>query len=366
MQRALDVEPRSVAIVRLRTGLGDLLCSVPALRALRARLPGARVTMITFPEMAPVVERQRPWVDELMAFPGYPGIPERRPDVAGIGAFLAQARRRRFDLAIQMYGSRPAANELTALLGARRTAGFFMPGRRQADLRTHLPYPEHLHEIDRHLALMELLGAPSRGRELEFPLRPKDTRAAAALRARAGLDARTYAVLHPGGTSRSRRWPPERFAAVGDALAAEGLRVAVTGVGVEAPLTRAVMRTMRAEAADLSGRTILGAFAALLRDAALLVSNDTGAAHLAAALRTPSVVAFTASDPRRWAPLDAERHRVARVQVECSPCPHLVCPIDHRCAERLQVRSVLSQARELLVRAHESEHGITPIRPAPS
>src|SRR4051794_37665116 len=80
----LDGEPRSIAVVRLRTGLGDLLCGVPGLRALRARLPAAHVALITYPEMGPIVERQRAYVDELIPFPGDPGIPERPPRTAEI------------------------------------------------------------------------------------------------------------------------------------------------------------------------------------------------------------------------------------------------------------------------------------------
>lgn len=341
-----DEEPRSVALVRLRVGLGDLLCGVPALRALRRRLPDARIVMVTYPETQPVVDRLSPWVDELLPFPGHPGIPERPPQAAALLGFLADARRRRFDVAIQAYGARPAANEVTELLGARRTAGFFVPGTSSVDLATHLPYPHHRHEIDRHLDLMALLGAPPYGDAIELPLTAEDERAAAAVAEACGLRA-PYALLHPGATSASRRWPVERFAAVGDALAARGLTVAVTGVPAEAALTRAVAEVMSAPAIELTGRTTLGSLAVLLRDAALLVASDTGVAHLAAATRTPSVTVFLSGDPVRWAH-PAGRHRVARVQVECNPCHHLECPIDHRCAGRLPADAVIAQAERLL------------------
>jgi len=331
-----------VALVRLRVGLGDLLCSVPALRAWRARLPDARIVLVTFEEVRPIVERLEPRV-ELMPFPGWPGIPERPPDEAALPAFLAAARAQPFDLALQAYGANPAANEVAAALGARVTGGFFVPGTIPApDLRTHLPYPLLEHEVRRHLALAELLGAPCAGDALRFPILPGDEAEAAAVRAAAGLDG-PFAILHPGATSPSRRWPIERFAAVADALAARGLSVAVTGVPGEEEAAAAVRASMRAPAADLCGATSLGGYAALLYDAALLVANDTGSAHLAAAVGTPSVTIFLSGDPVRWSYADP-RHAVARVQVECNPCQHLVCPIDHRCAERLTVDNVLAQA----------------------
>jgi ADP-heptose:LPS heptosyltransferase len=106
---------------------------------------------------------------------------------------------------------------------------------------------------------------------------------------------------------------------------------------------------MRAPAVDLAGGTSLGGYAALLASAALLVANDTGSAHLAAAVGTPSVTLFLSGDPVRWAH-DPARHPVARVQVECNPCPHLTCPIDHRCAMRLGTDSVMAHADRLLAR----------------
>src|SRR5215218_9888116 len=223
MRRVLDDEPDSVAIVRLRTGLGDLLCTVPALRAPRAKLPSAHVVLITFREMRDVVDRMRPWVDELLASPGYPGIPERPPQHAEISPFFAAARARRFTLALQMYGANPAANEVTERLEAKRSGGFFVPGTWDADLATHLPYPHHEHEIRRHLLLLRHLGAEqltdSRaaargdgkrdGESLSFPLRPSDRVSAARLTEEVGLRA-PYALVHPGATSQSRRWPAER------------------------------------------------------------------------------------------------------------------------------------------------------------
>jgi ADP-heptose:LPS heptosyltransferase len=116
--------------------------------------------------------------------------------------------------------------------------------------------------------------------------------------------------VHPGGRS-ARRWPPACFAAVGDALAARGYRIVITGVEDERETARAVARGMLERPLDLTGRTSLGAVAALVARARLLVSNDTGISHLAAAVGTPSVVVYTTSDPRRWAPLDRRRHRVA-------------------------------------------------------
>jgi len=350
----LRPETRAVAIVRLRVGLGDLLCGIPALRALRARLPRAHIALVTYAEMAPVLARWPDLVDELLAFPGHPGIPERPigPDrAADWAAFRAQAAARSFDLALQCYGANPAANEVTQALGARRTGGFFVPGAWDPeDLEAFVPYPEHLHEVDRHLHLMARLGAPGQGGDLELPIHPEEEAAHGRLLAEEDLKPGTYALLHPGATSPSRRWPAARLAAVADGLAARGLTVAVTGVASERPLVDELRALARAPTRDLCGRTSLGQAAALVRDAALLVANDTGIAHVAAAVGTPSVTAFLSGDPRRFGSRDLARHRIARVQVECNPCHHLSCPIDHRCAGELTPEMVLAEADALLRR----------------
>jgi ADP-heptose:LPS heptosyltransferase len=343
-----DPQVRHVAVVRLRVGLGDLLCSVPALRALRAARPDVRVTMITWPEMAPVVARMAE-IDELLPFPGVEGIPERPPDAAGWEPFVAAARGRRFDLALQMYGDRPAANTVTAALGARLVGGFAPTGWEPppADRVRHLRYPLDAHEVDRHVRLLQHLGMPVDGPTgMAFPITAAEEAEHAGRLARHGLRAGRYAVLHPGASSPTRRWPAADYAAVGDALAADGWTVVVTGVAGERGISAEVTARMSAPAVDLTGATDLGGLAALLRDCVVLVGNDTGTAHLAAAVGARSVTVFLAGDPVRWAHR-GPRHRAVAATVPCAPCPHLDCPIDFRCARSVRPRAVLAAARSL-------------------
>jgi ADP-heptose:LPS heptosyltransferase len=222
---------------------------------------------------------------------------------------LTRAHARRLDLAIQFHGSGTVTNPLAALLGASRLAGFFVPGEYCPDAASFMPYPTEGSEVRRLLALMAFLGVAERGEHLEFPVEEADVEALRQVPEAARLGPGTFVCLHPGGRAVADRWPPGRFAAVGDALAASGLAVALTGTAGEAPLTRAVAMRMRAPAVDLAGRTTLGALAALLCGARLLVTNDTGVSHLAAALGVPSVVLFAPDKLDRWAPLDRERHR---------------------------------------------------------
>jgi ADP-heptose:LPS heptosyltransferase len=307
------------------------------------------VALMSYPEMAGVVARQAAYVDEFLPFPGEPGIPERpapAPEVTA--AFVAAVRDRGFDLAVQMYGALPAANRVTAALGARVTAGFVTPGAWPADLATHLPYPVFAHEIDRHLRLMEFLGAPGGGRHLEFPLSADDLDGAGRVLAAAGLTGRPFAVVHPGATAASRLWPAERFAAVADGLVERGFGVAVTGVPGERELVDRVLAGMRAPGADLCGRTSLGGAAAVIARAAVVVSGDTGVVQLAVASGTPTVTAYLAGDSRRWRGADRFRHRVVAVDVGCNPCGLQTCPIDFRCARLLTADRMLAEVDAVL------------------
>jgi ADP-heptose:LPS heptosyltransferase len=158
-----------------------------------------------------------------------------------------------------------------------------------------------------------------------------------------------YAVIHPGATSPSRRWPAERFAEVGDALAGQGLTIVTTGTAAEAALTAQVVDSMARHAVDLTGRTTLGGFAALLRDSAVVVGNDTGTAHLAAAVGARTVTVFLSGDAVRWSHR-GPGHLLVRAGVGCNPCRHLACPIDHRCATAVTGAQVVAQARRVLSR----------------
>jgi ADP-heptose:LPS heptosyltransferase len=344
-----DSAVRRLALVRLRVGLGDLLCSLPAVRRLRAARPDVRVSVITWPRMAPVIARMGDAFDELLPFPGADGIPDGPTDPGGWVPFLAAARARRFDLALQVYGDRAPANRVTSALGARLVGGFAPTGwdPPPGTEPLHLRYPVHLHETERHLRLFEHLGLPAGGPpEMAFSITPGDEAEHAATLVRHGLVPGRYAVLHPGASAPTRRWPADCYATVGDALAREGLAVVLTGVPGERDIGGAVRARMRAAATDLTGATSLGGLAALLRDSAVLIGNDTGSAHLAAAVGARSVTVFLSGDPVRWAHR-GPRHRAVTADVACAPCSHLVCPIDFRCADSVPTGAVLSAAREL-------------------
>ena len=348
-----DPLPAKIAVLRALQ-LGDMLCAIPAMRALRRALPRAEVVLIGLPWAREFVDRFDRYFDGFLDFPGFPGLPERSYDARTVQQFLAEAQRAKFDLALQLHGSGAFVNPLVALLGARQTAGYYVPGDWRPDAERFMPYPDGGHEIHRHLRLIEFLGMPAAGDALEFPLRDRDYVELADLASTHGIRTGEYVCIHPGARFRSRRWPIERYAKTAEALSRLGLQVVITGCVAERELAYALSDAIASPHVNLAGRTSLGAAGALLAGARLLISNDTGVSHLAAALRTPSVVIVTGSDAERWAPLDRHRHRVVMHRVSCQPCEHVDCPIEHPCATGVEVSYVVETAHEVL-RAFGSE-----------
>jgi ADP-heptose:LPS heptosyltransferase len=284
---------RAIAVLRALPGVGDLLCAVPALRAVRRAHPQAKVTLAGLMQATWFVERYPDLVDDLLVVAGVAGLPEVAPDPDAAARFESGARARGFDLALQLHGSGVTSNAVAEALGARRTV---VPS----------PYRDDLPEVRRMLAVTAAAGCPPAGDDIVLPIRPDEHAKAAALAGPVG----PHVCLHPGASRPANRWPPERFAAVGDWMAASGHQVILTGTRRERPVTAAVAAAMEEPALDLAGRTTVGTLAAVFARARVVVSNDTGAAHVAAAVGTPSVVVFApGGDAARWAPLDRTRHR---------------------------------------------------------
>lgn len=333
--------------------LGDMLCAVPALRAIRRAWPRARISLLGLPASRDYFSRLD-CVDEWLAFPGWPGLPEQPPDLRALPGFLAGMQARGWDLAIQLHGGGQLTNPLVALLGAKHCAGFaaanaMVPA---ADAERFCPWPEQGHETQRLLALCRHLRLPVDDAALEFPLRAED--AGALRRAWPGWDdCDGYACIHAGAQLPSRRWPVGRFAAVAQGLHDAGLTLVLTGTAAERELVGQLSELLGARRlphVNLVGRTDLWALGALLQRARLLLCNDTGVSHIAAALKVPSVVVACGSDVARWAPADHGLHRVLAQPAPCRPCGHAVCPHGHACALALSVTEVLAAACEQLSR----------------
>lgn len=332
--------------------LGDVLCAVPAWRALRAACPQATITWVGLPWAHDLAHRlaKAGVIDDFIPFPGAPGIPEQPPDAAAWPAFLATVRARRFDWALQMHGSGLVSNPVVAQFGAAQMACFVPRRRARFPADVLVPWPRSGHEIERLLTLTDALDCPRQGRHLVFPIDDADRHALQALWPAEAPPLATgeVAVVHVGAQLPSRRWSPQRFAQVADRLAAAGNTVVLTGSAGEAALVAEVGHAMSHPAIDLAGRTSLWTLGALIERARLVVCNDTGLSHIAAALHTPSVVVSCGAEVPRWAPLDHALHPVLWHDLPCRPCAHVHCPLDHDCAHAITTEAVWHEVQMTL------------------
>lgn len=344
---------RRVLAVRL-DNLGDVLMTTPALGALRESLPEAHVALLCSrsggalaPHLSDVDEAivyDAPWVKS--------GAP--RPVHADL-EMVDRLACRGFDAAIIFTVYTQSALPPALLC---RLAG--IPLRlahcreNPYELLTHwVPDPEPAqgirHEVERQLALVGSVGLRTRDERMRFNCRDPDRASLQALLQRAGLAPdQPYVVVHPGATAASRRYPAARFGIAADAIARKtGCAVLFTGARDEEPLVHEAQAAMRRRSVSLAGRLSIGELGALLERAQLLVSNNSGPVHLAAALGTPVVDLYALTNPQHtpW----QVPHRVLNHDVPCRNCLKSVCPMGHNdCLHKVEPQAIVDAALGLM------------------
>lgn len=289
--------------------LGDLLCAVPAIRAMKNALPTASITLIGLPTANEFAGRFSHLFSDFISFPGWPGLPEQAFNSAAVLTFLRRLQQERFDLFIQCHGSGSHVNDLALLSGATRVAGFYESGTSIPDAATFIRYPEQDPEIWKCLRLIMHLGGVGYTEELEFPLNDRDF-----VELESALPERTlqmpYVVLHVGAlANRDHLWPLDHFTSVALELQIRDLKIILTGSHYERDLVGELSSRIGDSVINLCGKTSLGSLGALLTRARLLICHDTGVSHLAAALRVPSIIIFDRSERHGWPPSNRKLHR---------------------------------------------------------
>jgi ADP-heptose:LPS heptosyltransferase len=286
--------------------LGDMLCAIPAIRALRNCYPKAEITLLGLPWAASFVKRFPQYFDRFKHFPGYPGLPEQKFEAEATIGFIQDMQREKYDLVLQMQGDGSIINPLIELFNAKYIAGFYKEGHYYPNNGLFLEYPNDVHEIERHLKLMEFINVEPAGTDLEFPIYDQDWEELQKLHL--PLTCQNYVCIHPGSRGNWRQWPPVYFAMLADYCASQDMQVVITGTIDEMEIVDDVVKHMQFQPIVVAGKTSLGAVAALIQNAYALVSNCTGVSHIAAALKTPSVVISMDGEPHRWAPLNKQLH----------------------------------------------------------
>jgi lipopolysaccharide heptosyltransferase II len=343
-----------VLAVRLDT-IGDVLMTTPALRALKETRPTRRLTMLTSRSGAAVAGLV-PEIDEVIPYdaPWLKGTRQLR-DSRGEYAMADLLRSRGFDGAVVFttfsQSPLPAAllcflADIPLRLAHCRENPYQLLTTRVAEREPELGIR---HEVDRQLDLVASLGCSTRDRRLSLRVPPDDRARVRALIASIGLDDDApWLVLHPGATAPSRRYPPELFTdAVEGIVARTGARVVVTGDASETELVAAICKSVPGRSHGLAGALTLGELAALIERAPVLLTNNTGPAHIAAAVGTPVVVLYALTNPQHtpW----MVPSRVLSHDVPCRNCFRSVCPEQHhRCLRGVRPAEVADAVCELL------------------
>ncbi|HEY8520958.1 MAG TPA: lipopolysaccharide heptosyltransferase II [Gammaproteobacteria bacterium] len=345
---------RRVLCVRL-DALGDVLMTTPALRAVKRGHPERHVTLLTSRSGAEV-GRLSPDVDEVIVYdaPWVKATAERARS-AHDHRLIRKLAAMKFDAAVifTVYSQSPLPAAMMCYLAdiPRRLAHCREnPYQLLTDWVPETePGPVVRHEVRRQLDLVATVGFRTNDERLRLAIPPRADERIDRRLAALGLDGdQPWAVVHPGASAPSRRYPEERFAAVVRALVAlHGWRIVLTGTRSEEPLLRRVRMRAGVPAVSLGGSLSLAELAALLRRAPLLISNNTGPVHVAAAVGTPVVDLYALTNPQHTPWLVPSR--VLFQDVPCRCCYRSVCPEGHhRCLEGVAPERVVRAALELM------------------
>lgn len=339
---------REIVVLRA-SGMGDFVFALPALVALAAAYPDARLTLVGREWHRELLDGRPGPVHRVVVIPPVPGLvsspgPCEPPPPGWAAAALGPER---VDLAVQLHGGGRTSNPVVRSLGARLTVGAVT--RDAAPLDRSVSYQYLQHEVLRNLEVVSLAGATPLGVTPCLAVTEDDRALSSAV-----LLGPRYAVLVPGAGDPRRCWPVEDLAAAGDHLAAWGRTVAVVGAHQDRDRCVAVAEAMRRRAHVLApGAGGLCGLVGLLADADVVVGNDTGPVHLAAAVGTRTVGVYWGPNLVNAGPLRADRHRaVASWTLACPVCG--LANVDQRCCHDVSFvagasrQAVLDQIDDLL------------------
>jgi len=339
-------------VVRGTNWVGDSVMTVPALRALRRLLPKSEITLVVRP-WARGLFSGSDFVDDLLVY-------DRRNAFSALQQ-VRTWKSRRFDLAVLFQNAFEAA--LIPFLARIPHRLGYATEARQLMLTDPVPPPDWRsteHEVFYYLYLVAALEQSLFGTSTVCE-NPPDVRlevsehrkheARGLLRQYGVVDESLIVAICPGSiNSRAKRWPAESYASVADRLIDTGKQVLLIGSTDEQEVSHQVKSHMQNAPVDLTGKTTLDQVTAVLSLADLVVTNDTGPAHLASALGRPTLVIFGPTNPSTTRPFSAEAE-ILHHPPDCAPCMLRDCPIDHRCMTAITVAEVLEQSTALLKRA---------------
>ncbi|MFZ5448705.1 MAG: lipopolysaccharide heptosyltransferase II [Thermodesulfobacteriota bacterium] len=341
VSRRFSRDPEVVrrVLVRVPNWVGDAVMSLPVLAGLKRLFPLAEVTVLAVPRVAPL-------------FTAHPGVTEVIHYPSGRGKWqVLWEMRGRFDVALALPNSMESALGLW-LVGVPSRVGYNTDAR-GLFLKEAVSGSQHLaglHTVFYLLGLLKALGGVATYTPPALYLEPEEVDKAARFLAEVDLPGGgPWVGLSPGAAyGPAKRWEPSRFAAVGKALQQElGARLVLLGADEERPVAEQVKEHLKKPVLDLVGRTRLRQALGVLSQLRLLITNDSGLMHAAAALSVPQVALFGSTDPAATGPFSTQA-TVIRHSWPCSPCFQRTCEVGYACLNAITVDEVLVAAQDRL------------------
>jgi len=323
--------------------IGDLVMATPVLTDLRAAFPKASITAMSRTPLCELLKEDAS-IDELFCFTKPPNKFLRRQEKRNIIAKIAAGK---FDTALLLTNSFSSAWWCWQGKIPRRI-GYSVHLRRLL-LTDPVTLPkETMHQVDLYKKLLEPLGIPHSSTVPRLYVSKKEVEESKQLLYQRGyVRGKPLIGINPGAAYGSAKcWPPERFRALALELLKEGF-VVFFGDASTFGLVREICRGLPEKAMNLAGVTSLRELACIIKDCDLLITNDSGPMHIAAAFDTPLVALFGSTDDTATGPY-GKNEAVINKRVSCSPCFKRVCPIDFRCMKEIGVEEVAAKAKEIL------------------
>jgi lipopolysaccharide heptosyltransferase I len=334
-----DAEPKRILIIK-PSSLGDIVDAMPAVGAIRRRFQKAHLAWLVKAEWAPILAGH-PSIDQVLS------VPFRWNR---IGALIRSVRAD-FDLVVDLQGLLRSAL-LGAVSGAPERVGF-SDAREGAAFFYSQPVvvpPSTPHAVDRCLAVAAAIGAKTDPPTFDLLTSPDaQTRVNQFLRDAGLAGNRLIVVFHATARWNHKRWPPERFAKVADAVAAQGGAPVFIGAASEREDIARIGAMMARLPVNAAGALTLPESAELMRRASFCVCNDSGPMHLAAAVGTPTIALFGPTDPKRVGPYGTG-HRVIQKGIDCNGCSRNACIRDNACMKAIEVNEVCEAVKAMEVR----------------
>ncbi len=326
-------------LVRVTNWIGDAVMNTPALAAIRATFPRAEIVLVANPLVAELFIHH-PCCDRVIIY----DKKGKDKGVVGLMRFSAILRKERFDMAILLQKAVEAAI-IAWLARIPVRIGYKTDGR--GFLLSHgLTFDDHIqkqHHVYHFLHLLKSFGIESKDHQQALQLTPAEIAWATEL-----LTEQKWVAINPGAAYGSaKRWLPERFAAVGDRVAKQyGFNILLIGGPAEADIGVEIEALMSVKPLNLIGKTTVREMMALVSLVRLMVTNDSGPMHIAAAFKRPIVAVFGSTDHKTTHPYGTP-HRIVRKEFDCAPCLLRQCPIDHRCMVSVTADDVMAAIAEL-------------------